>query len=110
MTFTELAAKAEAKKSTIEWNNKTYSINLKEQQGFKKAAGKSYVIIGWGIATNIFMTDWVDEDDNCHGHKIPALAYVKVGDAMHRNEFPIYAIANGYEPQQVGNAKMIERK
>lgn len=110
MTLAEMMKKAQERSSTVEFNGNKYLMDLKTQQDFKKISGKAYVRIGTGVSVDYLTVDALDEDDNCYGLKLEAIAFVKVSDAMHRDEFPVYAVVRGYEPQQCGMAKMLIRK
>lgn len=110
MTINEIMKKAQERNSTIEFNGNKYPMDLKTQQDFKKVYGKSYVRVGAGVSVDYLTVDALDEDDNCYGLKLEAIAFVKVSDAMHRDAFPVYAVINGHEPQQCGMAKMLIKK
>ena len=110
MTFAEMTEITNQRLCTIEFEGKQYKIDLKTQVDHKKFAGKAYELIGSGIKVNYYVVTGVDEDDNTHGYNETALAFVRVGDALHGDEFPVYACKPDYQPQQIGMAKMIERK
>ena len=108
MTFVEIREKEKAKISTIKFNGQEYPLNLKAQEDFIKVDGKAYALVGSGIPAKLFVLSYIDDDDNVHGKHIPALTYVKVGEAMHKDEFPVYVIANDHSAEKIGTAKRID--
>ncbi|HIT95584.1 MAG TPA: hypothetical protein IAC45_00700 [Candidatus Aphodousia faecavium] len=74
----------------IEWEGKEYPIDVKHSERFKKVetiVGRNFkkkketlALIGAGIRTTVGTIDYVDDDDNQHGHDVPALLYVSYKD------------------------------
>ena len=105
----------------IRWDGKEYPVDVKHSELFKKLKvvrwdgrhGKqatiTVVMIDSGIATNVFTIDYVDDNDNQHGHEVPALLYANYKDLKDgKDEVSILAVSNDLLwREKIGTAKVI---
>ena len=103
----------------IEWEGKEYPIDVKHSERFKKIetiVGRNYkkkkvtlALISAGIRTTVGTIDYVDDDDNQHGHDVPALLYVSYKDLKDgKDEVTVFAASDDMLwCEEVGKATVI---
>lgn len=102
----------------INWQGQEYSVDVKHSERFKKvelyiwknkSVKLTMVMIGPGIETTVRTTDYIDDDDNPHGHNVPGLFYVSYKDLKDgKDEASVFAVShdlNWYN--EIGKAAVI---
>lgn len=102
----------------INWQGQEYSVDVKHSERFKKVGRfvwknkvvkLTMVMIGSGIPTTVRTVDYIDDDDNLHGHEVPGLFYVCYKDLKDgKDEAVVFAVShdlNWYK--EIGKAAVI---
>lgn len=100
------------------YEGKSYAVNVRDSSRFKKVfdtcAGKTIKTtltrLGNGSYKTITTVDWVDDDDNAHGHSVPSMLYVSFKDLKDgKAETRVFNVADGSSTlyEEIGTAKVL---
>lgn len=87
----------------IKWEGKEYPVDVKHSERFKKIElsgmtkrhKMTLALISSGIRTTVTTVDYIDDDDNQHGHKVSALLYVCYKDLKDgKDEVRVFAASD----------------
>lgn len=90
----------------IKWEGKGYPVDVKHNERFKKfnfgsVSGKqirlTLALIGSGLRTTVRTIDYIDDDDNTHGHDVSGLLYVSYKDIKDgKDEVRVFAASDDF--------------
>ena len=102
----------------IKWEGKEYPVDVKHSDRFKKhevgylnfkRITITLALVDAGIRTTVSTVDYIDDDDNLHGHKVPALLYVNYKELKDgKDEVTVFAASDDLLwCKEVGKATVI---